>query len=165
MSADPAELKQRIARAIASQQQPTIGVLSSLLAVEDEVGYISKEGVEAVAEATGATINDVWGVASFYTNFRFDPQGTHRIEVCWGSSCHLLGASRIAQEVLQAIGLEKEGNTADGRFSFHFNTCLGACSHGPVMSVDHRLKGRLTPNHARELLLALMNGATPQGHA
>lgn len=155
MTAGPADLRERVARAIASQEQPTVTVLSSLLAVEEELGYIPKEAAEAVAQATGATVNDVWGVASFYTNFRFAPPGEHRIDVCWGSSCHLLGASRIAREVLQALGLDGEGDTPDGRFSFRFNTCLGACSQAPVISIDHRLKGRLTPEGAKELTVSI----------
>ena len=152
------DLRERVARAISSQQQRTVTVLSSLLAVEDELGYIPPEAIEAVAQLTDSTVNDVWGVASFYTNFRFDPPGTHRIEVCWGAACHVLGAPRICQEVFRALGLESEGDTADGRFSLRLNTCLGACSQGPVMSIDHRLKGRLTPDSVGQALGKLVDG-------
>ena len=165
MTSDTAQLRERVVQAIASQKQHTVTVLSSLLAVEEEVGYISQEAIEAVAQATGTTINDVWGVASFYTNFRFTPPGLHRVEVCWGTSCHVLGAPRVAQEILEALGLEKEGDTPDGKVSIRLNTCLGACSQGPVISIDHQLKGRLASGVAGQLVLRLIGASNPEAHA
>ena len=142
-------LKPRIIEAIHGQAQPTVTILSSLLAVHDELGYMPREGVEEVAAFMGATVNDVWAVASFYPNFRFDPPCQHHVEVCWGASCHLVGAMPVIEQVLAAIGLEGEGDTPDGLVSFRLNTCLGACAQAPVMSIDHHLMGRLSPELAR----------------
>lgn len=149
-------LKPRIVDAIHRQSQPTVTVLSSLLAVQDELGFIPKDGVEEVAGFTGSTINDVWAVASFYPNFRFEPPCLHQVEVCWGASCHLVGAMPVIEAALQASGLETEGDTSDGRLTLRFNTCLGACSHAPVMSVDHHLIGRATPESARARIADLL---------
>ena len=149
-------LTQRISQAMRRQEQPTVTILSTLLAVHDELGYLPKEGVEEVAAFTDCTINDVWAVASFYPNFRFDPPAQHQVEVCWGASCHLVGAMALMEAVFDAGGLEGEGDTADGRLSLRFNTCLGACSHAPVMSIDHHLIGRLTPASAREKVAELL---------
>ena len=154
-------LKPRIVDAIHRQSQPTVTVLSSLLAVQDELGFIPKQGVEEVADFTGSTINDVWAVASFYPNFRFEPPCLHQVEVCWGASCHLVGAMPLIEAALQASGLETEGDTSDGRLTLRYNTCLGACSHAPVMSIDHHLIGRATPDLAKSRiaeLLAEQNG-------
>ena len=141
-------LKQRIVEAIHNQSQPTVTILSSLLAVEDEIGYVPKVAVEEVAALTGTTINDVWAVASFYPNFRFQPPCEHRVELCWGPSCHLMGAMAMIQAVLDGAGLDDEGDTPDGRLSVRYNTCLGACAQAPVVSVDHQLMGRLSPQAA-----------------
>ena len=141
-------LKQRIHKAVHSQPQPTVTILSSLLAVEDELGYIPREAVEEVAEFNQATVNDVWAVVSFYPNFRTNPPCQRRVEVCWGPSCHLVGAMPVIAAVLEAAGLSDEGDTADGRLSVRYNTCLGACAQAPVMSIDHHLVGRLTPGEA-----------------
>jgi NADH-quinone oxidoreductase subunit E len=141
-------LEQRIDTAVRGQTQPTVTVLSSLLAVEDELAYIPREAVEQVAEFMGATVNDVWAVASFYPNFRFDPPAGHQVEVCWGASCHLMGAMLVVRAVLEAAGLEDEGDRTDRRLSVRYNTCLGACAQAPVMSVDHHLTGRVTPESA-----------------
>ena len=146
-------LEQRIQNAVHGQAQPTVTVLSSLLAVEDELGYIPKEALEEVAEFTHSTVNDVWAVASFYPNFRFDPPAEHKVEVCWGASCHLVGAMSVFESVLEAAGMEDEGDTADGRLTVKLNTCLGACAHAPVMAVDHHLFGRVTPQSAAQKVI------------
>ncbi len=151
VSAEPTSLRDQVRAAIASQTQRTVTVLSSLLAVEDGIGYIPPEAVEEVAESTGSTINDVWAVASFYTNFRFVPPGRHIVEVCWGPSCHLRGAHDLLNEVQMALGLSQEGDTPDGRVTLKYNTCLGACAQAPVMAVDHRTLGRVTQEQARSI--------------
>ena len=153
-------LKQRIAAAIHRQPQPTVTVLSTLLAVHDELGYMPKEGVEEIAAFTKSTINDVWGVASFYPNFRFEPPCEHQVEVCWGASCHLMGAMPLIEAALDACGLESEGDTADGRVSLRLNTCLGACAQAPVISIDHQLIGRLGPAAVRDRIGGLLEQAS-----
>ena len=158
-------LKQRIVNAIQNQSQPTVTILSSLLAVEDEIGYIPRAAVEEVAALTGSTINDVWAVASFYPNFRFQAPCQHRVELCWGPTCHLMGAMPLIQAVLDGAGLDGEGDTADGRLSVRYNTCLGACAQAPVISVDHHLMGRLSPEAAwARITEALAQPINEQGH-
>ena len=150
-------LVERIIKAIQSQPQPTVTILSTLLAVEEAIGYIPKEAVEQVASATNSTINDVWAVASFYPNFRFQPPCRHRLELCWGPSCHLKGAMPLIGAVLDTLGLEGEGDTAGGELSVRYNTCLGACAQAPVISIDHHLLGRLTPQAARAAVAGLLS--------
>ena len=156
MASEGADLRQRIASALQSQQQATVTVLSCLLAVQDELEYLPQQALEAVAEHTGSTVNDVWGVASFYTNFRFAPPGSHVVELCWGPSCHVLGAMGVAKAVFECLGLEGEGETPDGKVTVQFNTCLGACAQGPVISLDHELMGRLTAQAARDALAPII---------
>ena len=151
-------LKQRITQAVQGQPQPTVTILSSLLAIQDAIGYVPKPALEEVAAFNKATVNDVWAVASFYPNFRFEPLSAHDVEVCWGASCHLVGAMPIMEAVLEAAGLETEGDTSGKELSVRFNTCLGACAQAPVISVDHRLKGRMSPTAAGEIVYGLLAG-------
>jgi len=141
-------LRERIISAIQNQPQPTVTTLSSLLAIEDELGYIPKEAVEEVARHNNSTVNDVWAVASFYPNFRFIPPCAHSVEICWGPTCHLLGAMYVIDAVQQELELDSEGDTLDGQVTLRYNTCLGACAQGPVMSVDHHLFGRVSSESA-----------------
>ena len=158
-------LESRIERAIRNQPQPTVTILSSLLAVEDELRFIPREAVELVAQYMGATVNDVWAVASFYPNFRFEPPALRQVEVCWGASCHLMGAMRVVDAVLEAAGLEEEGERSDHRLSVRLNTCLGACAQAPVVSFDHRLAGRVTPETAAGRVSEILRRSAAEAHA
>ena len=151
-------LRPRVARAIASQPQRTVTVLSSLLAVEEELGYIPPQAVEEVATRQGVTVNDVWAVASFYTNFRFTPPGRHVVEVCWGPTCHLMGAQGLLERVQNALGLDGEGDTPDGNVTLKYNTCLGACAQAPVVATDHHLYGRANGEKVDGLMTAIVDG-------
>ncbi|PKB65807.1 MAG: hypothetical protein BZY82_07075 [SAR202 cluster bacterium Io17-Chloro-G3] len=143
------DLRDIIRGAISFQRSKTPTVLSSLLAVEDAIGYIPQEAVEEVAIFTNATSNDVWGVASFYTNFRFSPPADHVVEVCWGPSCHVQGAQKVLRGILDLLEMSEEGDTEIHDISLKYNTCLGACPQAPVISIDHYLIGRVTVEDAR----------------
>ena len=124
------------------------------------MGYIPKEGVAEVAAFTNSTVNDVWAVASFYPNFRFEPPCQHRVELCWGASCHLVGAMAIINAVFDTAEMEQEGDTPDRKLTVRFNTCLGACAQAPVISIDHQLMGRISPEEARNKVAELLAGTT-----
>ena len=151
------DLRERVRQAITHQARPTVTVLSSLLAAQDALGYIPEEAVQEVAAFTESSVNEVWGVASFYKNFRFSPPGAHAVEICWGPSCHLRGAAAIIERTLERAGLDGEGETADGTLTVRYNTCLGACAQAPVISIDHRLRGRMTPERAGALIDGIGN--------
>ena len=152
MTTEKDNLRTSIKEAIDSQKRPTVTVLSSLLAIQDSIGYIPEEAIEEVAVHSNTSINSVFGVASFYPNFRFTPPGEHSVEVCWGPTCHLNGSTEILEIVLAKLGLVSEGDTEDGKVSFRFNTCLGACSQAPVLSLDHELYGNVDSDMAEKLL-------------
>ena len=152
MSADAKGIKERVRAAITSGNYPTKTVLSSLLAAQDELGYLPDAAIEEVAVQNETTTNEVWGVASFYTNFRFSPPGKHLIEVCWGPSCHLAGSSDVIDAIQNELGISSEGEARNNQVSLKYNTCLGACAQSPVASIDHQLYGRLTPESALDLL-------------
>ena len=142
-----------IVEAVRNQEQPTKTVLSSLLAIQDAMGYIPKQSMEVVAsEVPGTTVNDVWAVASFYPNFKFEPRSERTVEICWGPTCHIAGAMGIFDEALNLLGLQSEGKTSDGSIELDFNTCLGACAQAPVISVNHHLIGRVTKNSLKDAI-------------
>lgn len=152
------DLRERVRHAITHQKRPTVTVLSSLLTAQDALGYIPEEAIQEVAAFTESSINEVWGVASFYKNFRFTPPGAHAVEICWGPSCHLRGAEAIIERTLNHLGLDGEGETTDGRLTVRYNTCLGACAQAPVISIDHHLRGRMTPARAAALIDGIDDG-------
>lgn len=145
-------LRERARDAIAKQPARTVTILSSLLAAQDELGYLPVEAIDEVAERMAASANAVWGIASFYPNFRFTPPNRHKVELCWGPTCHVLGAQQILQGVLPHLGLDNEGETEDGVISLKLNTCLGVCAHGPAMSFDEELAGHMSLDKAIRLV-------------
>ncbi len=155
MTTSPNGLRDQAREAVATQPFKTVTVLSSLLAAQDALGWLPAEALDEVASATGASINDVWGVASFYPNFRFTEPAAHSVEVCWGPTCHVAGAQPLVRSVLDELGLENEGETPDRKVGFKLNTCLGVCPHAPAMAFDHALAGAMTPEMAVARLRSL----------
>ena len=151
------KLRERIRAALESQsagkeRPPSVTVLSSLLAVQDDLHYIPDEAIEETAIFCDSTINDVWSVASFYTNFRFTPPGLTTVDVCWGPTCHLMGAQEVLSAVQEELGVEAEETSEDGKITLRYSTCLGACAQAPVIARDHVLKGRTNPTAARTFI-------------
>ena len=128
---------------IENQHYKTRTMLSSLLTVQDDIGFLPKNSINVVADFMNVSTNDVWGVASFYLNFRFDPPGKYNVEICWGPTCHIGGASELQHTALEKLNLVNQGDTEDGKVSLKFNTCLGACPQAPLISVNHKLHGKM----------------------
>ncbi len=145
------KMREQIRQILNSQGQPTVTVLSSLIAVQDSIHYLPDEAIKETATYCGETINEVWSVASFYTNFRFTQPGEKTLDVCWGPSCHVLGAQAVLDSVQSALELKEEGESADGKVTLKYNTCLGACAQGPVIAIDHHLIGKQTPESAAKI--------------
>ena len=149
------DLREMVQNAIKSQKQATQTVLSSLLAVQDSISYIPDIAIEEIASFCRTTINEVWSVASFYTNFRFTPPGNTILDVCWGPTCHLMGAQEILRSAQESLDIEGEETTEDGEITLRYSTCLGACAQAPVIGLDHHLNGRATPESISQIILDL----------
>ena len=145
------DLRIQIQTLLNGQDQPTVTVLSSLLEIQDALLYLPNEAIEETAAFSNTTINEVWSVASFYTNFRFTPPGEHTYEVCWGPSCHVKGAQQILKSVQEELGIDREGETEDGKVTLKYGTCLGACAQAPVIAIDHYHKGKITTESAARM--------------
>ena len=145
------ELRVEIQQILTAQQQPTITILSSLLAVQDSIHYLPEEAIKETARFTGETTNEVWSVASFYTNFRFTPPGERTLDVCWCPSGHLLWAQSILESVHLALEVNEESESPDGKVTLKYNTCLGACAQGPCIAIDHRVFGKQTPDTSAKI--------------
>ena len=145
------KMREQIRQILNSQEQPTVTVLSSLIAVQDSIHYLPDEAIKETATFCGSTINEVWSVASFYTNFRFTAPGEKTLDVCWGPSCHVLGAQKVLDSVQTALEIKEEGESPDRKVTLKYNTCLGACAQGPVIAVDHHLIGKQTAESAGKI--------------
>ena len=150
-SEQSSKLREQIRQILNAQAQPTITVLSSLIAVQDAIHYLPDEAIKETATFCGSTINEVWSVASFYTNFRFTPPGEKTLDVCWGPSCHIVGAQQVLDAVQGVREIKEEGESPDRKVTLKYNTCLGACAQGPVIAINHHLIGKQTPESAAQI--------------
>ena len=132
------------------QKGATIPVLQK---VQAELGYLSEAAISEIAKFLGQTKNEIYGVASFYAQFRFERPGEHTIKVCQGTACHVRGAPRILNAVEQELELQPgETTTTDYKFSLERVACFGSCALAPVMVVDNTVHGRMTKSKAKEIL-------------
>ncbi|MFL2664692.1 MAG: NAD(P)H-dependent oxidoreductase subunit E [Dehalococcoidia bacterium] len=151
------KLLDKIKHSLESQEQPTVTILSSLLSIQDDLHYIPNEGISETAKFCGKSTNEVWSVASFYTNFRFTPPGDNVVDVCWGPTCHLLGAQIIIDSLQKKLEIDGEGESKDGKITLKYNTCLGACAQAPCIAIDHYIHGRQDKNTAIKIINEIRN--------
>ena len=112
--------------------------------VQQKDGYLSEAGIREISEYLGVSENRVFGVASFYSQFRFTAPGRHSIRVCLGTACHVRGGQILAEAVSRELDLLPGETTADGRFDLQRVACLGCCALAPVLQVDDEIHSRVT---------------------
>jgi len=130
-------------------------LLPALHLAQDAFGHISLEVEEYVASLFGLTAAHVHEVVTFYTLFFQQPKGRHVVSVCHNLSCHLLGAKAIVEHLERRLGVACGETTADGRVTLLRVECLCACEQAPMMQVDDRYEGSLTPDKVDRLLEGL----------
>jgi NADH-quinone oxidoreductase subunit E len=135
-----------------AQQVKRGALIPVLQQVQERIGYLPPEVMERIAERTGVSAAKVFGVASFYSQFRLEPVGKHIIKVCHGTACHVQGATSITEAVCAELDVADGETTVDGKFTVESVACLGCCSLAPVMMIGDETFGRLTPDSAREIV-------------
>ena len=129
------------------------GSLITILQKTQEIyGYIPIDAVYHIAEKTGSTPAKVLGVATFYSQFRFQAVGKYLIMLCKGTACYVNGAERIIEAVSEELGIGDNQTTEDGLFSLSLVSCLGCCSLAPVMMINEDTYGSLTPDKVKQIL-------------
>ena len=118
-------------------------LIKGLQLVQAAEGYVSDDGIRAVAEYFAMPPVEVEGVVSFYAQFKRVKPGRHKISVCDGTACHIKGAAQVLEWMRQELRIDSGETTADGNFSLETVACLGCCSLAPVMSVDGKVYGKL----------------------
>lgn len=131
-------------------------------------GYLPEDVMRRVADAAGEPLSKALGVATFYAQFRLRPHAKHTIRCCHGTACHVSGATRVSEELEKYLGIEAGENTPDMLYTIEEVHCVGACGMAPVVMIDDRAHGKLTPEKAVEVVKAFraqIEGGAPQGEA
>jgi len=143
------QVLQNIIESFRGKKGITISLLSK---IQDTFGYLPQKAMSKVARELDISEASLYGVATFYAMFRFNPPGKYTIKLCRGTACHVQGSLLIAQEVVRHLGISEGDTTDDGLFTLQPVACLGCCGLAPVMMVEDKVYGRLTPDKAIQVL-------------
>jgi len=119
---------------------------------QEKLGYLSEEAVAEIARFLRLSESEIYGVASFYAQFRFQRPGEHALKICMGTACHVRGGPRIMEAIERELDIQSGQTTADYKFSLESVACFGSCALAPVMVVDKKVYGRMTAAKAREVI-------------
>ena len=119
---------------------------------QDIYGYLPIEVQRMIADALEISLSEVYGVATFYSQFSLTPKGQHRISVCLGTACYVKGADKVLEEIETQLGIKAGECTADRKFSIDTCRCVGACGLAPVIMIDDKVYGKVTPDQVAEIL-------------
>ncbi len=123
-----------------------------LQAIQNSEGYLPMEAIHAIADHLRVPSGKVYGVATFYNQFRFEPAGKNRITACRGTACHVRGGKNVISAIKQYLGVEDGETTPDMKYTFETVACLGACALAPVIVVGQKYAGKVTPKKAVTIL-------------
>jgi NADH-quinone oxidoreductase subunit E len=142
-------------------------LITILQKTQDALGYLSEDAIAHIADRTGVAPAKIYGVVTFYTQFRMKPVGKYLIMLCMGTACHVNGAAELAVAVSERLGIADGETTPDGLFTLNIVACLGCCSLAPVMMVrtqaGDETYGNLTKTRIAEILGEIAGGAPAEG--
>ncbi|MBN1980058.1 MAG: NADH-quinone oxidoreductase subunit NuoE [Chitinivibrionales bacterium] len=144
---------------VGAHRDSLIPILQEL---QNVYGFLSKESITTVGKLLDIPTSKIYGVASFYNQFRFNPIGKYYIQVCRGTACHVKGSAAVLETIMQELKIEAGQTTRDKLFTLEVVACIGACGLAPVMVINGEYYARLTVDKVREILQSIRsdNGNT-----
>ena len=131
--------------AVCAKHKDTMGKMMPILQEAQEIyGYLPAEVQKIIARETGVSQEEIYGIISFYAQFKLNPDGEVAIAVCLGTACYVKGAQELIDAIEADLGIKNGSTSADGKFSLEATRCIGACGLAPVLTVNGEVYGRLT---------------------
>ena len=127
-------------------------LITILQGVQEVYNYVPIEAVEYISDQTGIKPSKIYGVLTFYTQFRMAPVGKNLIMLCQGTACHVNGSEAIEEAIIEELGIKEGETTEDGIFTLINVACLGCCSLSPVMMINDETYGKLTTQSTKKIL-------------
>lgn len=149
--ADTARVDSVLARWPGVQRDALIPMLQD---VQEQCGYLPREAMLRIARHLELPASKVYGVATFYNQFRFEAPGRHRIQVCRGTACHVKGSAAVLEALCRHLRIRPGQTTKDGEFSLEVVACIGACGLAPVIAIDGEFHAGVAPGEAAGLVEA-----------
>jgi len=127
-------------------------LISILQQVQNRYGYLSQEAISTLADELKLSEHEIYGVATFYTQFKFIKPGVHQAKVCLGTACHVRGGHEVMETVERQLAIKHGEKTKDSQFSLERVACMGCCALAPVMVVDKDIYGKTTSTKVEGIL-------------
>ena len=132
--------------------------------IQNQFGFVPDAIAQMMSDQLGVPLSRVYGVTTFYSDFKIQQKAAHRIMVCEGTACYVMGAQKVAAAVHDRLGIEYGGYTADRQWVMErANFCFGACQLAPFVEVDHQTFNCVTPQRINEIIDTINAGQDPQG--
>lgn len=128
------------------------GLMPALQKAQEIYGYLPKEVQVMIAEAFNVPLSEVYGVATFYSQFSLYPKGKYQVSVCLGTACYVKGSGEVFDEIVKVLGIDNGEVTPDKKFSLDATRCVGCCGLAPVMVVNGEVYGRITAKDVKGIL-------------
>lgn len=125
--------------------------------IQDSLGYIPESALEQVGKTLKIPTSKIYGLATFYNQFRFVPKGKYHITLCKGSACHMMGATTLLDHLEKELKIKQGQTTRNGMFSIEVVPCMAACSQAPLVSVNGQFFTKLTIDRVKEILESFRN--------
>ena len=149
---DTPEQHQRLLDAIERLKDQKGAVMPALQEAQEIYGYLPIEVQKEIARGLDVSLEEVYGVSTFYSQFSLTPKGKYHISICLGTACYVKGADKVLDRLIAKLGIQAEECTADGMFSLTACRCIGACGLAPVLTVNEEVYGRLTVKDIPDIL-------------
>ena len=146
------EIKEKLDEVLSHYTGKKEELIPILQETQEYFGYLSLEVMQKIARFLKIPDSAVFGVSTFYAQFKFSPTGRRKVKLCRGTACHVRGASRILDEVVKRLGIKPGETSDDMEYSLETIACFGSCALAPVMVVDSNVYGRMTPKKVSEIL-------------
>ncbi len=141
-----------IAGIVEKYKDTKASLITILQRVQEIYNYVPMEAIEYIAEQTGIKPAKIYGVLTFYTQFRMNPVGKNLIMLCQGTACHVNGSEGIEEAIHEELGINDGETSEDGLFTLINVACLGCCSLSPVMMINGETYGKLTPQSTKKII-------------
>lgn len=147
-----AEQAKQLDEALNSYKNIPGGLMPALQKAQEIYGYLPIEVQTKVAEALDISLEEVFGVATFYSQFTLNPSGKYKIGICLGTACYVKGAGSLVDKFHEILDIKAGECTADGKFSLVETRCIGCCGLAPVITVNEDVYGKLTPSQVADII-------------
>jgi NADH-quinone oxidoreductase subunit E len=127
-------------------------LISILQQVQKKFGYLSQDAIYTLADELKLSEHEIYGVSTFYSQFKFEKPGKHQVKVCLGTACHVRGGHGLMENVERQLGIKHGEKTKDSQFNLERVACMGCCALAPVMVVDRDIYGKVTSTNVKRII-------------